>query len=452
MNKKLILVYILFIIYINPVLGYTWNSDSKIIPGISGMSHDVTGVLTVYFDGQWKAIQGQGFGQFNGYIWNGSYWNTDSNLTAGLIDTGYNAAPEVFDMDGDWILISGSTNVNAYYGYIWSGTSWVSYPYIVNGLSTGGDNRPAIFKIDNIWRLIDGQYTGTFYGFNWDSINEIWVSNSTIVSGLTDVGYFSKPEIFYDNSNIILIAGAQSGQFTGFHWNSTSTTWVSNSSVVGGLGDIGAYSFAAIFPMRYFDMVALGNIGVYGYNLSSPGNLPIILNWGNNFTNDNSVNFSINSNKSINFNVTANQTITNWNWYKNGTNQYNNFNNLTIFFNNISLYTIAITATNSNGTSNTIIWNINMTGLCSGTCDIYATKNGSDTNSCLSWAQACLNISRAEALVSNYGTTHIGYGDYWTQPAMNGSMVKSIEYFCDSVGYQENASQPWCDMPRVNSS
>jgi hypothetical protein len=85
---------------------------------------------------------------------------------------------------------------------------------------------------------------------------------------------------------------------------------------------------------------------------------PGIISWSNNKTNNDSLTPVVNTSEPVNFNATANQTITSWNWYLDGVNQNNNYDNFTVFWNTAGTKTVQVNATNSNGTSNTITWNI----------------------------------------------------------------------------------------------
>ena len=66
-----------------------------------------------------------------------------------------------------------------FYGYYWSGSAWVSDSSIVNGLTDIGDwSNPSIFLLNNSLNLIAGQYYGAWYG--WNTIFESSSSPSTI--------------------------------------------------------------------------------------------------------------------------------------------------------------------------------------------------------------------------------------------------------------------------------
>ncbi len=85
---------------------------------------------------------------------------------------------------------------------------------------------------------------------------------------------------------------------------------------------------------------------------------PSITFWSNSKTNNNSLTLAVNTSETVNFNATANQTITTWNWYQDGVNQNNNYDNFTTSWSTSGTKSIQVNATNSNGTSNTITWNI----------------------------------------------------------------------------------------------
>lgn len=85
--------------------------------------------------------------------------------------------------------------------------------------------------------------------------------------------------------------------------------------------------------------------------------LPEIISWSNSKTNDASLVIAIDTSDSVRFNATSNQTITTWNWYMDDMNQNNNNDNLITGFTGDN-HTIKVSATNSNGTSNMVVWTI----------------------------------------------------------------------------------------------
>ena len=88
-----------------------------------------------------------------------NFWESDSDITAGLGDIGMHAAPIVFNMDGTWYLISGEES-GSFYGWKWTGSAWESDRAIVSGLGRSYYPTPTVFNIDGTWYLISGEYDG----------------------------------------------------------------------------------------------------------------------------------------------------------------------------------------------------------------------------------------------------------------------------------------------------
>ncbi|MDW7728265.1 MAG: GDSL-type esterase/lipase family protein, partial [Candidatus Methanoperedens sp.] len=87
--------------------------------------------------------------------------------------------------------------------------------------------------------------------------------------------------------------------------------------------------------------------------------IPHITSWGNNKTNDENLNITINTTEIIIFNATADQYIDNWNWFIDDTPQINNFDNFTTSWNYIGKKTIRLHVTNTtNGVSDPVKWTV----------------------------------------------------------------------------------------------
>jgi len=123
-----------------------------------------------------------------------------------------------------------------------------------------------------------------------------------------------------------------------------------------GMGDEGTYYWN--FTVNdswggsdsYIATITVGNLGC-----------PNITAWYNNYTCDNSTNFTIayTDNRSVFFNVTANQTIDYWVWYVDGTlYQNSSSNNITKTWDEGGNKTVSVYGVNANGQTNTLIWNI----------------------------------------------------------------------------------------------
>ena len=63
-------------------------------------------------------------------------------------------------------------------------------------------------------KLISGEYDPAFTGFYWTG--STWTEDTSIVTGLGDVGRFSTPEVFMDDTTLKLISGESHGSYTGF--------------------------------------------------------------------------------------------------------------------------------------------------------------------------------------------------------------------------------------------
>ncbi len=191
--KKPIMALIAIALFIS-VASATWISDSSRDFGLyevsSGhLSQSPTMGFNVTGDSKWTLISGENNGQFTGWYWNGTQWIIDSSIIAGLGDLGSLSTPNlVYNLknDGKWVLISGN------------------YSYGV----------------------------GSFAGFYWDTGSSQWVSDQSIVSGIGNIGPFTRPSIGFNvtgDGKFTLIAG-DNWNINGFYWNGVQ--WVSDNSLV----------------------------------------------------------------------------------------------------------------------------------------------------------------------------------------------------------------------------
>ena len=74
---------------------------------------------------------------------------------------------------------------------------------------------------------------------------DTWVSDPSIVSGLGEVGSMSVPTVFLDGSNWKLISGNYAGDYTGYVW--VGSTWNPSSGVVTGLSHAETYTKPTVF-------------------------------------------------------------------------------------------------------------------------------------------------------------------------------------------------------------
>ncbi|MDD2666211.1 MAG: fibronectin type III domain-containing protein [Methanocellales archaeon] len=114
---------------------------------------------------------------------------------------------------------------------------------------------------------------------------------------------------------------------------------------------------------------------------------PIIVGYNN--VTGSSLSITVNEMEAIRFNATADQAITTWNWFRDGVNQIWNYDSFETCWSVNGTYSVAVNATNANGTSNTVTWTIvvnditspaMVTGLTNGTpsstgVDLWWTAN-----------------------------------------------------------------------------
>lgn len=150
--------------------------------------------------------------------------------------------------DGKWTMITGSS-AGIFYSHNWSGTEWVIDNNAKTGLlDVGSNSHPELiydFKGDGKWVLITGEAYGTFIGYYWNGVT--WVGDSSIISGFGDVGTYPTIDVVYNmkgDSNWSAIIGLSDGTFIGYYW--TGSTWVSDNSYVNGLSDVGDRSDPAV--------------------------------------------------------------------------------------------------------------------------------------------------------------------------------------------------------------
>ena len=234
-----------------PSFPWSWRSDSS----ASGLPSDYfysrwgdkaspmykpAIAFNIKGDGRWNLIAGHSSGEFLGFYWNGTQWISDSSLVAGLEGAGSRPAPAIaFNIKGDgrWNLIAGNIS-GEFNGFYWNGLQWISDSSLVAGLGdVGVYSAPAIAfntREDGMWNLISGNGSGEFNGFYWERSQ--WVSDPSLVSGLGDVGDYSAPAIAFDLTwkgkwNLVsgFKAGWQEGGTLGYYWNGTQ--WIRDSSL-----------------------------------------------------------------------------------------------------------------------------------------------------------------------------------------------------------------------------
>ena len=146
-----------------------------------------------------------------------------------------------------------------------------------------------------------------------------------------------------------------------------------------------AWKCAGIYNVTYIGTNENGSVTItWIVTVLEP---PTIVDWYNNRTKNNSTSITMNISEEIYFNVTANQSIDTWNWFKDRINQNNNYEKFSTCWSKEGEYTISVNASNVNGTSNTVIWTVNVRSSMNS--DLIITDTWVCTDNCT----ICYNIT-----------------------------------------------------------
>jgi len=124
---------------------------------------------------------------------------------------------------------------------------------------------------------------------------------------------------------------------------------------------------------------------------------PKITPW-NNKSNSVATTLTVNTSEVIRFNASADQSITTWNWYKDNVIQANNSDYFNTSWNNAGAKTIKVNATNINGTSDTITWNVTLNAPSGLPAPNITSWRNSKTNN----SNQSLKINETESVRFNF--------------------------------------------------
>lgn len=219
------------------VSNYVSDSGESSISNVSGLltgsgkfaDNDSDGLVYDYewfVDGSSESIGSKG----------GSDWYVSNLGFSHINNFGFDDTythPEIFSIDNSYyMIIGGDTDI---YGYSYNGTSWVSNSSIIAGISISHTRiQPNIFYIDNqlkSWFCTDG----AFYAYDWNGTS--WVSNTSIYTGISYS--YSTVTTMNMSDDIVTVVGLSNG-FTDFYtWNGSQ--WIDATSTydVGVTNDVG---------------------------------------------------------------------------------------------------------------------------------------------------------------------------------------------------------------------
>ena len=246
------------------VSNLSWHTNLTIntsLPDIGGYS-----TSTVFYkDGIWNMLSEDiNFNRILGFSYNPNTLSWGLNLTVNMTYYAFLTSPFVFYKDSSWYTIMGLDN-GVFIGYILnSNGTWISDSTIVSGLpDVGTEATPTIFQKDGTWYLLSGSLSGRVYGYRWTG--SAWAVNTTINSSLSNISIRSAPSVFQRDSSWYLISGAQDGNFYGYRW--TGSDWETDLTVNASLPDIGGYSKPSVFQKdgSWYLISGSGSGYFYGY-------------------------------------------------------------------------------------------------------------------------------------------------------------------------------------------
>lgn len=136
---------------------------------------------------------------------------------------------------------------------------------------------------------------------------------------------------------------------------------------------------------RDFNNNTNATIPIKSFTTVGTSGAPIIIDWYNNITQDNSTSLTVNESEYIFFNATSDQAITTWNWYKDAASQVNNYDNITLSWSYSGTKSVSVNATNVNGTSTTISWIITVDDITSPLISAISTSDITNSYASIAW-------------------------------------------------------------------
>lgn len=165
-------------------------------------------------------------------------FQSNTSIINGLPSVGNSPKVCFFEYSGNNYLITGSNSGVSAFKWNNSESIWEVYTPMktFNGTTLATANYPTVFQYSDNLYLIFGNSSATFTGYIWSETNQQWETNTTIKTGLPDIGTYSYPEAFWYNSVLYLIATNGSGTFYAYTWN--GSTWTVNSTILTGLSAV----------------------------------------------------------------------------------------------------------------------------------------------------------------------------------------------------------------------
>lgn len=282
--------------------GTTWIENST----------QAAGLYTIYaystvelFDNATKAITVDVGAELIGFTWNGSGWDVNSTIIAGVTNDFYSFG--TFD-DGSINGVFAHWD-NTFDGKTWNGSGWDTNQDIVSQLPEIEDfsKEPSIVAYNGAWYGLFGKWDGTFYGFNY-AFPSLVTSNDTMTqtvsttrsTTLTAIGEFVTSWIWkidgvdqnnnattflntYPSINSTFTDGFETGTIDTGVWTmigDTSPAWAIDSNK----SNNGAYSIKSGVVSNYDTVTMSRDVGVgpnayltYSSTMVESKNTPIFI-------------------------------------------------------------------------------------------------------------------------------------------------------------------------------
>ena len=473
MKKLLLIAFIFIFMFCSVVSAANWVPNTTIVNGISTLFGAGTnpGGNSINNTIPWLVV-GLADGTIPSFSWNTTQWIRNTTVNQSLVDVGTYAMPNMFYMSGNLNALVGRYG-SAPLAYTHNGTHWLTNTTLDDGLTTASSVISVINSslTGNVPWLLLGSYSinnNKVTGYSWNGT--IWIVNTTVNLGITNITTGrdeAYPYMFELDNKLYCIVGEyeDDNNITLITWGyvHNGTQWVSNSSIISGFSNVisntTTYTANAVSVLKlnteYYAIQWTGNGTTYGYwyNTTLPAGggdtvAPIItLNAPTNGTtiatetwallNTTSydetagtqnivfkksdgttlcTNNSVTNNTPVVCNYTSLAKLTNYKWYvtsSDGTNTAtSSTNNFTTNDTTVPVITI-VSPANSTLTSTSVWYNITVdetASLCRYNLDLagYADMSGSGTawNKLVTTANGVHNVTyQCNDTTNNLGTS-----------------------------------------------
>jgi len=182
-----------------------------------------------------------------------------------LDDVGTYSGIDVFYKDSSWYAITSGFD-GAFHGYVFvnNGRFWAQNSTIISGLpDIGAESSSSVLEMGNDLYFLSGNSFGTFNGYAWNGTQ--WKVNSTINTTIGDSGLDSTTEMFSMNGAYYLLAGSDQNRLDGYVWNGAG--WTVNTSINKTQIATGIYSKASVIYINgnYYMLQGQNTGTFYGY-------------------------------------------------------------------------------------------------------------------------------------------------------------------------------------------